>query len=359
MTLRILMTLDAVGGVWRYSMDLSHALQSMGHKIVFAGLGPPPSAAQRQEAEAIGTLIWGTAPLDWMAQDAAALDSVGPWLKTLAARHRVDLMHLNLPSQALGTEGAVPRVVVTHSCLATWFDAVTGGPVPARLAWQAELTRMGLLAADVAVAPSHAHAKATAKVLGVNSIMTVPNGSRAAPRPHTHSIGQVVSAGRWWDKGKNGLVLDEAAGLMRQSVMMIGACTGPDGQNFIAKHARAAGPLPYGQTQAQIAQASVFISPSRYEPFGLAALEAARASRPLLLADIPVYRENWEGAAQFFDPMNPQDLAAKADALAADAEACEAMGAASMLRSLDYSTSKQAHLMQSLYDKALSRAAVA
>lgn len=359
MTLRILMTLDAVGGIWRYGMDLCHALQSLGHTIIFAGLGPPPSAAQRQEAEAIGTLIWGTAPLDWMARDAGALASVGPWLQALAAQYRVDLMHLNQPSQALGTVGRVPRVVVTHSCLATWFDAVTGSPAPERLGWQTELTRMGLRAADVAVAPSRAHADATAKVLGVDGIVTVPNGSRVPPRPHMQTIGQVVSAGRWWDEGKNGIVLDQAAGLMRQSVMMIGSCTGPEGQSFVAKHAQAVGPLPFDQTQAQIAQASVFVSPSRYEPFGLAVLEAARASRPLLLADIPVYREIWEGAAKFFDPMNPQDLADKADALASDAYACEAMGAASMLRSLDYSTSKQARLMQSLYDKALSRAAVA
>jgi len=358
MTLRILMTLDAVGGIWRYSMDLGAALHALGHSLVFAGLGPPPSRAQRQEAEAIGTLIWGTAPLDWMAQDARALDSVGPWLQALAARHRVDLMHLNLPSQALGTAGSVPRVVVTHSCVATWFDAVAGGPVPPGLEWQADLTRMGLRAADVAVAPSRAHAKATAKVLGVNGVIAVPNGSRVPPRPHMQSIGQIVSAGRWWDKGKNGAVLDEAAGLMGQSVMMIGACTGPEGQGFVAHHARAVGRLPYDQTQRLIAQARVFISPSRYEPFGLAALEAARASRPLLLADIPVYREIWERAARFFDPMDPEDLAAKADALISDAAACEAMGAASMLRSLDYSTRKQACHMLSLYDKALSRATV-
>lgn len=357
MTLRILMTLDAVGGVWRYSMDLCHALHSLGHKIIFAGLGPPPSAAQRQEAEAIGTLVWGTAPLDWMARDERALDGVGPWLQALATQYCVDLMHLNLPSQALGTAGSVPRVVVTHSCLATWFDAVTGCPVPERLGWQAELTRMGLRAADVAVAPSRAHAEATAKVLGVNGLMTVHNASRVPPRPHTQSIGPIIAAARWWDEGKNGSVLDKAAGLMRQPVVMIGASTGPDGQRFVAKHARAVGPLPYDQTQAQIAQASVFVSPSRYEPFGLAALEAARASRPLLLADIPVYREIWEGAATFFDPMDPADLAAKADWLISDTAACEALGAEAMLRSLEYSTVRQAREMQTLYKRALFQVA--
>lgn len=359
MTLRILMTLDAVGGVWRYGMDLAHALHGLGHQIVFAGLGPPPSAAQRQEAEAVGSLTWGTAPLDWMARNERDLRDVGPWLQALAARYRVDLMHLNLPSHALGTAGGVPRVVVTHSCLATWFHTVAGCPVPERLAWQAQLTRMGLNAADVAIAPSRAHAAVTEKVLGVKGLVTVPNASSVCPRPHTHSIGQIVAAARWWDEGKNGRVLDKAAALMRQPVMMIGACTGPEGQSFVAEHAQVTGPLPHHQAQLHIGQASVFVSPSRYEPFGLAALEAARASRPLLLADIPVYREIWEGAATFFDPMDAADLAAKADWLISDAAACAKMGAAAMLRSLDYSTIGQARLMQTLYHKALTRATVA
>lgn len=359
MTLRILMTLDSVGGVWRYGIDLAQALHALGHEIVLAGLGPPPSVAQRQEAEAIGTLTWGTAPLDWMARSESELRDVGPWLQALAARYRVDLMHLNLPSQALGTAGSVPRVVVTHSCLATWFHTVACCPVPERLAWQAGLTRMGLNTADVAIGPSRAHAAITAEALGVTGLSMVPNASSVCPRPHSQSVGQIVAAARWWDEGKNGRVLDKAAGLMRQPVMMIGACTGPDGQEFVAHHARVTGPLPHDQTQMHIGQAGVFVSPSRYEPFGLAALEAARASRPLLLADIPVYREIWEGAATFFDPLDAADLAAKADWLISDAAACEEMGAAAMLRSLNYSTVRQARRMETLYHKALTRAAVA
>ena len=53
---RILMTIDAVGGVWRYAMDLAAALRSESVETVFAGFGPAPSAHQRAEAEAIGTI---------------------------------------------------------------------------------------------------------------------------------------------------------------------------------------------------------------------------------------------------------------------------------------------------------------
>ncbi|MDB5561589.1 MAG: glycosyl transferase group 1, partial [Hyphomicrobiales bacterium] len=65
---RMVMTLDAVGGVWRYAIDLGRALAETGVDMVFVGLGPEPSSAQRQEAELVGELIWLDAPLDWMAE---------------------------------------------------------------------------------------------------------------------------------------------------------------------------------------------------------------------------------------------------------------------------------------------------
>ncbi len=47
------------------------------------------------------------------------------------------------------------------------------------------------------------------------------------------------------------------------------------------------------------AAATVFASMARYEPFGLAVLEAAQAGMRLVLSDIPTFRELWDGAAIF------------------------------------------------------------
>jgi hypothetical protein len=44
------MSTDAVGGVWRYSMELAHGLGARGVEVVLAVLGPEPDADQRQEA---------------------------------------------------------------------------------------------------------------------------------------------------------------------------------------------------------------------------------------------------------------------------------------------------------------------
>ena len=66
---RILLTVDAVGGVWRYGVDVARGMAEAGVGVVLVGSGPPPSPAQRREVEAIPgvSLDWLAAPLDWMA----------------------------------------------------------------------------------------------------------------------------------------------------------------------------------------------------------------------------------------------------------------------------------------------------
>src|SRR6476469_10848572 len=69
---RVLITLDAVGGVWRYAMDVAHGLQARDVDCLLIGFGPEPDAAQRAE---LGReeLVWTHEPLDWMVAEDAAL----------------------------------------------------------------------------------------------------------------------------------------------------------------------------------------------------------------------------------------------------------------------------------------------
>ena len=46
---RILMTTDAVGGVWTYALELARALEPHGVEIALACMGPRPTPAQRRE----------------------------------------------------------------------------------------------------------------------------------------------------------------------------------------------------------------------------------------------------------------------------------------------------------------------
>ena len=54
---RVLMTTDAVGGVWRYSVELAHGFAGLGAETVLAVLGPAASGAQRREAEGVAGLV--------------------------------------------------------------------------------------------------------------------------------------------------------------------------------------------------------------------------------------------------------------------------------------------------------------
>src|SRR5690606_19922581 len=114
----ILMTVDAVGGVWTYALSLARALASAGNAVVLAGSGPLPTDAQVREAEEVATIDWLETPLDWMAGREAELEGLGAELSDLARRHEAELLHLNAPAQASGIEIDMPVVTVSHSCVA-------------------------------------------------------------------------------------------------------------------------------------------------------------------------------------------------------------------------------------------------
>ena len=83
---------------------------------------------------------------------------------------------------------------------------------------------------------------------------------------------------------------------------------------------------------------------------------AARASRPLLLADIPVYRELWDGAAEFFDPCDARMLAQRIDALAADPARRESLGQLARRRAAAYEAQAQRQAMTEVWRSVLSAA---
>jgi len=55
--------------------------------------------------------------------------------------------------------------------------------------------------------------------------------------------------------------------------------------------------------------AEAFVFPSLAEGFGIPPLEAMRCSCPVIVSDIPVFRENYQEAALYIDPLNAQEIA--------------------------------------------------
>jgi glycosyltransferase involved in cell wall biosynthesis len=91
-----------------------------------------------------------------------------------------------------------------------------------------------------------------------------------------------------------------------------------------------------------MARASIFVSPARYEPFGLAVLEAALAGDALVLGDIDSLREIWEDAAIFVEPEDRRQLVWTLNRLIADDRRREVMALRARARALQFDPRRMA-----------------
>jgi glycosyltransferase involved in cell wall biosynthesis len=308
---RILLTTDAVGGVWRYSLEVANGFASRGARVLLAVIGPAPTVAQRMEAAAIpGVRLVSTGlPLDWLADTPAQVAETARALAAIAARARVQTVQLHTPAFIAEAAWPAPVIVAAHSCVGTWWQSVRGGAMPADLAWRAEAVARGLAVADAVITPSRSFATALLTRYGVSRpIHAIHNGRR--PIAAAAMRGQhVLTAGRLWDAGKNIATIDAAAALLERPVLAAGPANGPNGARIECRHLQLLGSLEGTAMAAQFAAAPVFVSLARYEPFGLAVLEAAQAGCALVLSDIATFRELWDCAALFVDPDDPVALA--------------------------------------------------
>lgn len=355
---RLLLTTDAVGGVWTYSLDLARALAAAEDMVVLlAVLGPPPTAEQLTEAAAVPglQLIDTGLPLDWTAQRERDVREAGYVLAHLAQMAEVDLVQLHTPALAAICFPA-PVVSVMHSCVATWWTAVRGGALPDDLAWRAALVAEGLQRSDVLVAPSRSFAAAVQRNYALAlPPLAVANG-RAGPASMAEGepVQVAVTAGRLWDAGKNVAAFDRAAALSSLPFRAAGPLEGPDGSRVRLDHAEPLGVLAAGDLSALLARRPIFVSTALYEPFGLAVLEAAQAGCALVLADRPVFRELWDGAARFVDPLDEHEIAAAVDKLANDTDERVLLGDAARARAARFTPDEAAAAMLRIYAGLLS-----
>jgi len=317
MGLRLMMTADAVGGVWTYALDLARGLADVGGETTLVVQGPALSADQARAAKAVPALevIETGSPLDWTAEAPGEIEDAGRKVRDLARELRPDMIHLNSP--ALAAVGGFPAPVLgaCHSCLATWWMAVKTGPAPADFAWRTAALRAGLAQCDALVAPSRSFARATAAAYPGVRPLVVHNGRRPALAGPAVREPMVFTSGRLWDEGKNLATLDAAAALAPTPLYAAGPLEGPSAADRLRPdHLRPLGRLSADEVAAWLRRAPIYASSALYEPFGLGVLEAAQAGCALVLADIASFRELWRGAAVFVAPREPQ---AFADAFAA------------------------------------------
>jgi glycosyltransferase involved in cell wall biosynthesis len=165
---------------------------------------------------------------------------------------------------------------------------------------------------------------------------------------------RIFTAGRLWDEGKGMAVLDEAAGRIATLVCAAGPLSGPHGQSVRFHHLRALGRVDEAEIDRRLSERPVFVSPSLYEPFGLAVLEAAQAGCPLVLSDIPTFRELWGGAAVFVPAGDAGALADALQHLMLDHDARAELGAAAFERSGRYTMERTVRRMLGIYGDLLA-----
>ena len=353
--IRILMTVDAVGGIWQYASDLTAALLPLGIQPVLALLGPAPSVGQRADLAEELTLIETGLDLDWLASDAVAVEDAGAAIAALADGQQVDLVHLNQPALAAAAPFKAPVVSMIHSCFATWWDAVYGGREPAAFAWQTDLVSRGLRRSAAIAAPSRAFAEAVQRRYELPAAPhVVPNGRKALTLVQDRVDESVFTAGRLWDHGKNVGTLDRVAARLRHPFTAAGSVEGPNGEHVRLRHLELLGALDEAGMARCLAARPIFVSAARYEPFGLAVLEAASAGCALVLADIPTFRENWDGVATFVGPSDEDGFVAAIEALLQDPDLREGRGLAAKGRAAAYTPARMAAGMGAIYAQALA-----
>ena len=308
---RILMTTDTIGGVWTYALELAKGLEPYGIEVGLAAMGGLPDRGQRYQVKKLSnvTLFASRFKLEWMERPWPDVEAAGKWLLSLEREFQPDLVHLNgFAHGALAWK--TPVLVVGHSCVYSWFHAVRGH-YPSRNEWGFYhlKTMQGLKMADAVTAPTRDMLNRLKRIYGsftaVEPIFNAIDPARFKPRRKKNII---MTAGRVWDEAKNIQLLSRIAADLPWPVEVAGETCHPSGGDVLPEEVRCLGRLSSTELRRRMGQASIFVLPAKYEPFGLCALEAALSGCALVLGDIPSQREVWGDAALFVPPDEPVQL---------------------------------------------------
>jgi glycosyltransferase involved in cell wall biosynthesis len=158
-----------------------------------------------------------------------------------------------------------------------------------------------------------------------------------------------ITVGRLWDPVKGIPFLDDVARALAIPFYAAGSFEGPHGERVDLRELEPLGQLHPATLAQWLARRPIFVSAARFEPFGLAVLEAAQAGCPLVLSDIATFRELWDGAACFFPADDPNACRAAIERLVGDDAERRRLGEAARERAGRYTPEATAREMARLY----------
>lgn len=376
--LHVLLTTDVVGGVWDFSWTLAAALRQIGHRVTLLAFGTPTPGQEAQALEAGATLESAPLKLEWMQDSEADVREACLLTARLVQRLAPDVVHAN--QFALGTINlSAPMVLTAHSDVLSWrkwtiptsrqISGTSFGDhalplVPPEWEDYARGVRQGIAASTCVVAVSRFLADEILDLYAVRRpIGVVHNGWPApagVPRSLTERPRLSVLAGRAWDSAKNiSLAARAAQGWNIGRVKLAGNQRHPENGHLATfdPPIEVLGCIPRDDLDRYLSLARVYVSPALYDPFGLLPLQAALAGCPLLLSDLPSYRELWDGVAMFFQPNDPHDLRQRWQRLLDDAPLAEDLAQRARQRALGrYSVARVAEEYAGLYEEVIASA---
>jgi glycosyltransferase involved in cell wall biosynthesis len=356
--LRILMTTDAVGGVWVYATELACSLCKGGNDVMLAVIGPRPRPDQLRPLRGVRGLQVKITDLllEWMDPEGADIKRAGEALLNIADEFHPDVVHLNSFREA-GLGWPAPVLIVAHSCVQTWRRACRGDLLnEARWRVYCDRVAAGLSAADVWVAPTTPFCdliSATYRPCAQGRV--IRNGLNVAA-PAALKQPFILGAGRLWDDAKNLAAVAAIASELPWPVHLAGETRGPDGGEAAAAygHANFLGALSRSALLKEMRGASIFVAPALYEPFGLTALEAAASGCALVLSDLPSLRELWDDAALFVDPHDRNAIRTALQAVCRDKDLRARLQAKARMRARRFSRGAMVGAYRRLYSEMIA-----
>jgi glycogen(starch) synthase len=353
-SLHVLVTSDTLSAVWTYTRELVTGLVGRGVRVTLVSVGEIPLPEQTAWMDSLqGVQYHPTAfRLNWMEEGVKDYEESSAYLTALAQEVRPDLLHLNhvcygnLPVD-------VPRLVVAHGDLISWWKAVHGCEPPKSrwLSWYRNAMIRGLSDATAVVAPTSWMLDTLHSCyIQSRDESVIYNGRNPLFfNPYVSKEDSVLAVGRPWDAGKQVSLLTQHAQSLPVCIVGSDAAVpalkvpiraevklAVDDVNVAFK-----GPQNEAQMRSLYSRSAIYAATARYQPFEAGALDAAFSRSAIVANDIPAFRELWGDDALYFRTNDAASLAEVIQLLSEDRTLRQAYANRTYMRARERFTAKR------------------
>jgi len=356
------------GGTETYARELIPALLAERPELRL-------TAFVNREAAAAGSGPWLEIPSVTVPVDAgrrsAWVRGEQQLLPGLAARAGVDLLHSLANTGPV--RGRFRRVVTVHDLIHRTHPEAHFGRIAGAMRW---LVLLAARRSDRLIVPSEATRRDVVEMLRIATVRidVVPQGVAVPPRAAADPAGvrerlglgerRVVLAVAAMRPHKNLARLIDALALIpverRPLLVLAGYPTGHEAelraraaQLGLLSEVRFPGWVSAADLEGLYATASAFVCPSLYEGFGLPVLEAMARGLPVACSGRGSLAEVAGGAARFFDPERPEQIAVAIGALLGDRAEAERLRAAGLDRAARFTWAATARGTLASYERVI------